>query len=77
MYVATPAASVQLYIVHQLPDSIYVCYCPHPMECPPAAGRYLATADRDNKVRVSVLPAEPLKVGIDILAFNVRHFTVA
>jgi hypothetical protein len=28
-----------------------------------AAGKYLATTDRDNKVRVSILPAEPLKVG--------------
>ena len=28
-----------------------------------AAGKYLATADRDNKVRVSILPADPLKVG--------------
>jgi hypothetical protein len=28
-----------------------------------AAGKYLATADRDNKVRVSNLPADPLKVG--------------
>lgn len=26
------------------------------------AGRLLATADRDNKVRVSLLPAEPTKV---------------
>jgi hypothetical protein len=74
VYDATPLCT---FTAHQLVGSMFARCCPHLTECPPAAGRYLATADRDNKVRMSILPAEPLKVGIDSLAFNVLHIVFA
>ena len=37
------------------------------------SGKYIATADRDNKVRVTAMPPEPLKGAYDIQSFCLGH----